>query len=1338
MSSIDVNDYDILYKKTKEWKIPSKFIITTKIDNNDLQNIEFYKGRNYKFANIKDYIVKEIDNNDNVNLVEVKDLLEQYVSSIDINDILMFYISTKLKVGGDKYLEDLDQKTISKIKFCLLNTPDYNSNILITYKTDYKNWKSQIQIYIDDDNKILKEFEEQKNIFNEIDKIDYKNQVHISPFMENKKILLVSGKLKSNSNIKINEDYGQFIFNSVVVSKNLPFICYNDNLSNGIYKIYNDNRPKNKIKLYKIIIKKEETPIPNTIYFKLWYGDEKKIHFTKATDNSFTIGVYNIQTNILKVEIPSINNDIYLTDDELYNKISETFPEIDFNFKNTDIKNTDNDIKIMGNVSMYNVKFNEITFLHMFLLYDIMNRYFYIDESEKTTALRKSIILEYRGIFTGTKNTSKNSIASIKIKKSMLDINDKFKIFNFKDSTITTYISKQKIDYLTLEITASSKYAIESVIYIFQKLMNIYKYLSPKLNLYYNNVININERNYDDINEDTDKISNIRNNKEFKILKDKMPEIFQDSYLRICQKSPTHIDDKEVENYTKQTFVQPPNKSTNYKSLIVNRQILKYPYKNSFLNLKCDSNPIYPYPGVMVNVMQNTKIKYPWIPCCFKLNKLAPSDNEGYIHYTKYLNNEQPDKFKSKIKDLDPNIIKLFSNNITDKNISFNILTINFSNNSIIECILTALSKTTNKYLSLDKTHQTEIQNLISNFKIKTSENDIKLFIETFRANLPKSQYINISALKQELYDYSNEQIIDLLSDNSDCFNYQYLYRALELYFDIKIYVFIGEGHDISMVIPNNKLVHIHPETNKNTIILYQVFDKSNNIPHYHLIFSNNSKTNTNIYIFNVDDANFNDTNMDKLCHNMLEYINTNLTINDITTNLDSNISKSILSRQNIYSINYDSIFDIDTYNIIYKSQFIDTNGKTRAITIDISNTNNDFITTLTLCIQPTQPLNISESSELIKVEYGLLKQLINILPVGFGKTLDQSNTDDKLDYVIDGLWYNFMNVKNGIFIPISYTEKDLVEFNKLNILENHNYNPILSYGFNKVDNLMFLKKQLNIIVNVIKWSYDIYATESSIKNVQDFFKNYIVLNKVNPPTSNNFYHLEDFPYKLPSIIKLQNALKELYNITQIDNNFIVKINNRYMLNMYNQDFYDKIYNMLLDYSNIPIGNFRYDFINNYYQYSSDYKQTPNTKIFTSYSELIKWQNNIDVSLNISIKNTIEEEFLIKNSNFIYISPTNRKYIVQKTFTGSLSYALYICNYWQNNKINLCTINTINDDDFLNYKYIIYSLDNFKNITLFDNNLNTTDSVKNALEILFIGDYTPNDAKNFYSLLPLE
>ena len=45
------------------------------------------------------------------------------------------------------------------------------------------------------------------------------------------------------------------------------------------------------------------------------------------------------------------------------------------------------------------------------------------------------------------------------------------------------------------------------------------------------------------------------------------------------------------------------------------------------------------------------------------------------------------------------------------------------------------------------------------------------------------------------------------------------------------------------------------------------------------------------------------------------------------------------------------------------------------------------------------------------------------------------------------------------------------------------------------------------------------------------FFKNYIVLDKRNLATSNNFYHLENFPYKLPSSVKLQNALAELYNI---------------------------------------------------------------------------------------------------------------------------------------------------------------------------------------------------------------
>ena len=1330
-NSFDVNNEDIelLYNLSSRWDIPSKFIIKILIkDNEDLKNQQGYTyGKKYKFQNVKDYIISEI--NKKTDMGDIITYLEKYISELSLNDILMFYIDGETKIvekNGKKFYEEIDYNIIIKLRD-IISRLDSDKNLLDNYESKFITWKNELTILIEEDKRKLNILEEQKKIFNFLDTIPYEHKVHISPFEENKKIIIVKGILKENNKKIINEEYGNDIFNNSKVSIHIPFICYNDESLNGIYKIYNDNNLNNKVDFKKIILDKNITTIENTIYFRLWYGDENRIFLKDAPEKSFTTVIYNLRTNILKLTIPITNNDQgYVNEEVLYKRIEDAFPSIDFNFSNKLESSYESNTKITGSVNMYNVDFDEISFLHMFLLYDIMNIYFYIDESEKATAFRKSIILEYRGIFTGDKPSSKISIASLKIKKNVLLENDTFKIYDFKNNTITPYITKKTLDYLTLEVTSPSKDVIVMVVSIFQKLMTFYKlHNTPLFNYYSNYIPNLNILKNSNINSNQ---NTTRADIEFKILTEKLPLVFNNYYKRQCQNHiPTHINDNQIQGYTAQTFIKTltqdekkairiANKKNNTNldipsEILVNRQVLKYPYTDNLLNLVCNYDD-FPYPGVKANIAHNTE-GYDWIPCCFQLDQMGNPDVNS--KYQKYIRNEMPDKkFESKNIKLDPNISNLLKNNQEQNqdDIIFERFTINKTINSLIDAIFIAFSFNDNiKLLTIDK-KDIIIKYIHSPDKI--------LYLQNFRKSLVNK--IHLQVLKQELYDYTEEEIINLFNDDSNIFDYKLLYRALEIFFDINIYVFKGEGYNVSMVIPNNKLLHIRPLYLKNTIILYESFTYDY---HYDLIIKKSNKNIDSIFKNSIN-GQLIENSMNQLCHSILSYMTDNISFNYY--------QHKIIKQKNMYYLNYDTIFNTKSYKIFYISQFIDNNGKTRALTISINNIN------ITLCIPPTQPLNIPSSNDLINVDYNILKPLISKQP--FGISLNKHN-------IIDGLWYPFNNINFGIFIPIKEPNSEtLTQFNQLQILSNMKYNPLISDDINYTTTIINMKRQLNIIINIMKWSYDITYSQNPRITVDQFFDQYIDVEPNIVTDSTSYYNLDKFPYKLPTCETLEDSLKTLYNIinsNMSNNNFIVKINETtYKLRMYDKIFRDKIYELITEYSQIVRpSNFKidssYDFIKNYFLYVHDYKQQHNAKIFLNFQELEKWKKNIDISSNILIKTTINKDFFSSNYNFIYKSSINRLYIVQKTYNGSFEYALYISEYWQTTKINLGMEKNITNKTS-NNKYIVYTLDKFNKITPLDNNLNKDDSANDACEILFLGDIHlyRTDNKNYYPLLPLQ
>lgn len=556
-------------------------------------------------------------------------------------------------------------------------------------------------------------------------------------------------------------------------------------------------------------------------------------------------------------------------------------------------------------------------------------------------------------------------------------------------------------------------------------------------------------------------------------------DVFVSLYSRKCQGNdqPSIIEDDKVEEFKKQEF--------EYNGKIYNRQVMRFPEDNPKVNLVCTRDPRKPFPGYLINKLDNSD-KFPYIPCCYMTNNF----NEKTQTFKKK-NREKTSKNdlitnkvlrSSKIGTLPYRVAELLSDIVPG---SYKRLGTVVGPKSIIHSFVYAIDE--------------EYRRAVRDGNKQLIDAKEKQYVDVFNLILNKKE-LGTGIVRQEMYDYTDDQIKTYI--NGEHYDYEFMYRFFE--------EFIGNGYNIfafansltkdtttglpgDLIIPRYKLYHyrIHrPELP--TIILFKTWGaEGDNLtyPQYELIVSEYDEEIQTV--FGPD-----------MTEGLLEYMN-----------LVHNV-RVLDQRTIIPSINYEKYFVEDGYTII--SQFIDTYGKLRAIRLEKNKKRIDVLTI------PSQPMKYPRFYDITRHSYDTV---ISIL--GKPNRVDETN-----------IWYDIDEYKNAITIPIDGTIPNIVEESvgdkDVSLLIEKD---IKSGTLGSTDRLVKLSKISLVLLQIIEWLYNRYDDRlqqigtydaDEIDYVIDAFFSDVIYYSDEQVDTLYVYNIQQLPYQLPTNIDITQAMQLL------------------------------------------------------------------------------------------------------------------------------------------------------------------------------------------------------------------
>lgn len=467
------------------------------------------------------------------------------------------------------------------------------------------------------------------------------------------------------------------------------------------------------------------------------------------------------------------------------------------------------------------------------------------------------------------------------------------------------------------------------------------------------------------------------------------PELFINGYAKKCQEKNQGVvipDDKLeqwVANNPSSTYLTYP------KEPIPGVQTIHYGCPNSqFLHA-----------GLKRNLDLPNNKQHPVIPCCYaKDQRNSSSVYNMYLEDTKQItdvNTILQTQNKKQISAVNKilstfrigNISNLLLENFARVKITNNLVRMGVykSNNTFIHCIFHAM-----KYEPYEN-----INDIIEReFFVKQWRVDLG---EEMRSNAPES--INISLLRQELYDYTIDEIINLITNLDKGFNSETLYRILEDMFKINIFVFVSRssGESIKLEIPRNKITHVRePRLDRKSIMIFK-HDKGDSIePHYELIVEKVGKENINA-VFGKS-----------ITKQLFLYFH------------------DVYSTQIIESINGDNIIHFNIYNsysiretlnsagFLLSYQYLDDYGKCRGFLVTAPTGESGSI----LCM-PQQPLNLPTTQTIYKFTSEILQYF------------DSPSKVDRQSGITLGVWYGTDSYNLAYYIPLSNAKNDYDELDR-------------------------------------------------------------------------------------------------------------------------------------------------------------------------------------------------------------------------------------------------------------------------------------------------------------------
>jgi hypothetical protein len=1281
---MDLNIFDnnitTVVKKANELGVPVKYTYT-----DDLGEVHHFFEILYSFLS-----------NDKT-LYEIYYDLPNYLIKLSPSD---FAFSCSYLYKNEGYSDDIVMKIINNFYFSLIKFSDqdiYSQRIsqirdVNIFKQQYQDWVRRFSLEITRDKKKLNYIlKVQQDLF----KIENPIKFHSVNILE---VTMLYKPLTIDREI-IDVMNGIEIFNDSITSYNVPYIQYND--SNGKIRIrmYHGSIEENDIPITDMVIQPlNQSNKKNTIYLTIWTGSPG----SKPTKELYYHCKYSLDKGTLKL-VGSTNGGL----DEMIDKVNKALPTI--------FLGEGKEVGVRGNFICDEVIVSEPILHYMILNIDIFSTYLYIEEAHRALAEKKKLNIHYKTLHPSDEFSANPSAVTISFISS-----EEGAVYSRLSSDKIVESNKSKTSVYISVIYADSSIVLHQFINVFTRLLKYYmnqrdyisKYIfKPFISKFsmddsysnYNSPQNEEEEDQDfEENHTSNEGERFQPLNKSKNFKKKGPDLMVKNYFRDiceCKVLPLIIDQDEVEDWENNLII---DKDGNQ----IKRTVMQFPpprpneQPKHLIVCPDDQNP---YPGLRENKIDKTG--YPYLPCCYKTDNISQENstyNQFYnikeenqkIGRGKYIQTTIRPLTSGALGDIPKTLLTFFEKNeieplggSTPKGESTKKNYIRFgiprSSSSLLHCLLIA----------------TKNQNYL------TSE-DKEAYTQQIRKNLLSSDIYPLVS-KQELYDFTEDQIISRILNVEVFLDPQLYYRILEEYFKVNIFVIkLSENNELSLEIPRFKSIHIRVPNNRQCVLIMKhskitTFDYPQceviGIPDLfnkgfvysertgNVILSPESKYN---YLFNVETSQKIYIILNKIIGSLV------WSIKDCTTatNCVLQLRDSPFSR-----VNWEEF--VKNNNGIILSQQIDEYGKLRILEILL----NDI--KLSLSIPSSQPLNYPYGEIILSKEKDVYKLFGN--PTGV------------IEY---GLWYPVLDYKYGIFIPTSDTIDIDVETGS----------PSCPINFGNLDVTNPMKKIRNtgqytyLLIQLITWlwrqeefnhnlkiskleidekftSKEYLSNRSKEFSFVDWWNSYVVSDITADmlDSDGNIYPPTEISRKLPfpdgtllSLAILKDWWPPYFQMDKI--------------HLY-PEAYSQVYKFLLneDYKTqgLPfidpyVAPIKY--LDGLYLWESDFLNVPKSYIFTDISHFTKWLSYKKDQENSPNKNIFQNEISIidkiDNKYWNQIEPyycelESKIYSIQNVKHDLLHFkrAANVCKIWKLFRKNLGFFAEISTNEF-DFPHVIYGI----------------------------------------------
>ena len=585
------------------------------------------------------------------------------------------------------------------------------------------------------------------------------------------------------------------------------------------------------------------------------------------------------------------------------------------------------------------------------------------------------------------------------------------------------------------------------------------------------------------------------------------------------------------------------------------------------------------------NLTLSNRDLYPYIPCCFQ--EQASSKREGSfinnILTTQYL--LQPQAIAELIDPLAFVIKAVFDwAEVMRRGLPF-------SNNALIYAIYYA-------------SHPDEFSAI----------DDYEYTISEIRQEL--AQTSNLSLGKSELYDYSDEQIYELLIGD-EFLDPHLVYRYLEEYFDVNIIMLNRDPERGFVELPRHKIqgaYDINP--NRNTVVL---FYNDPDDDRFDLLIGQSAY---------FEDRTSLESQRNWALIDMLQEVGGNLTMEQVRQGDD--MFFDLILRQG------------DSWKDYAHMQWIDGAGKVRLVAVEFKGQLRKLI------IQPERPFDCPtfEWEEIDAWSPEEIKERFPINRISWITLNDEGN--------MVGVWLYWKSFDRGVYVPLSEPSGKIDSVWK-NIPVNYNNAAIDVIAQGNVTEMRQMEKISRVILQIVAYAFAIYGEY----NIQEFLDEWFLVGD-DPDYQ---YDISNMLVKLPTTGSLSQRLAaiEEHIPTLFHEGKIFLSTERIFMGIYS--FLEMLVKDHPDGLQIPkkITGILVD--------SKDFRRSHNEIIFTNKRNLVSWSSG-KITDTMIIREEIKFFDILEHDAFVYRQGDDF-FLIQNVRDGDIYRAYQIAYYWDKDRINL-------------------------------------------------------------------